>query len=568
MAVSTAGARAAATRSAVAVPLTSALRQHRGLVLLIGAYVLTTLVLPTMTPVAISDDWAYTRSVEVLLTEGRLQILDVAVSSAIPQILWGLPFAAVFGDIDGALRVATVVFLAATSVPFYALARLLGVGRNASMLGVAIYLFNPLSFVLGYTFMTDPYFVGLLVVSTYFFARATAEDRLRYIWIGSSLAALASLQRLLGLLVPAAVFAYWVWNRSVRIDRATLRRVLGLGLPFTVVLLYTALAQRSNEGSYTQDLFLDSVLGADVGDWVIMVGRLVFLEAMYAGLLLMPLAVIAVPAVPRLVQGMTTRAWGVFGLLLAVLVAGFVTFGGRAMPYVGQFVNAAGLGPGDLLGERPIAIAEQVAVLLTVVCGVGALAMLLAICAMRRRTSPRPLGLVGMIGGLQALGVALPSFYFFYAGGSLDRYLLPVIPFALWFALVALRDVKGRSIAAWAIAAFIGVFSMLGTRDYLVFQGAVWEMAHNANEAGVANTQLDAGAAWTGRYLWEYSYENDIEVRTPGGPWWTSLYGPATDSTYVVSSTLVPGYEVLEERHYSSWLTRQPTPLYLSRREE
>jgi hypothetical protein len=143
-----------------------------------------------------------------------------------------------------------------------------------------------------------------------------------------------------------------------------------------------------------------------------------------------------------------------------------------------------------------------------------------------------------------------------------------MVPFAVLFALVAIPDLEVRSVAAWVAVAVMAAFSVLGTRDFLTFQAAVWQMAREANEAGISNTQLDAGAAWTGQHLWGYSYANDIEVRTPNGPWWTSLYGPATDSTYVVSTVPISGYEVVNEVHYSSWMVRAPTPLYLSRRDQ
>ena len=87
--------------------------------------------------------------------------------------------------------------------------------------------------------------------------------------------------------------------------------------------------------------------------------------------------------------------------------------------------------------------------------------------------------------------------------------------------------------------------------------------AHSERAHRVAS-QLDAGAAWDGYHLYTYALDNGItEGRTKNGPWWVYFYGKPTDSTYVVSSTPLPGYVVISRRDYSSWLQSNPTRLFL-----
>ena len=96
---------------------------------------------------------------------------------------------------------------------------------------------------------------------------------------------------------------------------------------------------------------------------------------------------------------------------------------------------------------------------------------------------------------------------------------------------------------------------------------AVWAMGEEAIAAGVPLDRLDAGSGWDGYHLYEYGRDNHIRSRTPkGGPWWVYFYAPATDSAYVVAGKPLPGYHVIREQPYSSWLQREPTNLYLLNR--
>src|SRR4051812_6758724 len=112
------------------------------LAIVIATYVLGALFIPTMAPVAISDDWTYTRSVEYLVRQGRFHILPVAAATMVFQLFWGRAFALVFGMSFGALRLSTVVITLLGGIAFFGMCRELGVKRNRSALGTAVYLFN------------------------------------------------------------------------------------------------------------------------------------------------------------------------------------------------------------------------------------------------------------------------------------------------------------------------------------------------------------------------------------------------------------------------------------------
>jgi hypothetical protein len=261
-----------------------------------------------------------------------------------------------------------------------------------------------------------------------------------------------------------------------------------------------------------------------------------------------------------------------------VVVAGVVAFSHerRAMPYVAHFLQTHGLGPSDQHGARPLLAEPQVidqltSHWLTGICAASSLVLALILCR-KVAADPTPdrtrAGLILAVGLWQAAGIVPASFGFRHWEGSLDRYLLPLLPFALCLVLWALRDVRLALPAAWLVVATFAVFAVAGTRDFLVFQQATWDLARYANSIGIPNTRLDAGTSWDGYHLYEQSLA-DWRPRTPDPrPWWTGLFAPLTDSSYVIAASPLPDYPVVTRVEYSSWLHRQPTYLYLLRRPD
>jgi hypothetical protein len=172
------------------------------------------------------------------------------------------------------------------------------------------------------------------------------------------------------------------------------------------------------------------------------------------------------------------------------------------------------------------------------------------------------------IGLGQVLGVMPPSYHYIgWASGSLDRYLLPLVPLAIALTLWGLRGLRIAAPLGWLVAAALALFAVAGTRDYLVFMRAVWATASEAVADGVPLDRLDGGSGWDGYYLYEYGLANGIRSRTPkGGPWWVYFYAPATDSAYVVAGKRIPRHITVREYPYSSWLQREPTSVSLLRR--
>src|SRR3954471_6864080 len=182
------------------------MRANWALLAVYAAFALAAVVVPTLTPVATTDDWAYARSAQILLGQARLTIFPVVAATAVFQIIWGALFGFIFGPTLGIFRLSTVVITALGGLALHGLCRDLGVARGSSALGVATFLFNPLVFVLAFTFMTDSHFMALLVIATWLYAKALAPEEVeaRLLITGSGVAALAFLTRQQGILIAPA----------------------------------------------------------------------------------------------------------------------------------------------------------------------------------------------------------------------------------------------------------------------------------------------------------------------------------------------------------------------------
>jgi hypothetical protein len=573
-------APAAATDSGAVSPslIIAWVRTNWPLLAVYVAFALAAVVVPTLAPVATTDDWAYARSAQILLDEARLTIFPVVAATAVFQIVWGALFGFIFGPTLGIFRLSTVVITALGGLALYGLCRDLGVTRTHGTLGVAALLFNPLVFVLAFTFMTDAHFMALLVIATWLYTRSIGPVEIdgRYIVAGSGVAALAFLTRQQGAFIAPAVVASLLVARRVQFDRASLFLLLQLvTLPAMAIAGYYAWLRFGNDVPTVQtSFFREAIEEGWSGTWWL-VQRLTVVALMYLGFFTLPLVVAVLPGLKGLMAGIPGRGWRLFALWQAILLIGVTALwvGGGRMPYLQQWFGSGALGAPDVLGSRPILLGPTIRSALTVVCLIASL--LLALIAARAVGAPTSLersraGLVLTIGLWQVAGILPPSYHYIgWAAGSLDRYLLPLVPLVIALTLWGLRGTHLTLPVGWVVAAALALFSVAGTRDYLVFMREVWAMGGEAVAQGVPLDRLDAGSAWDGYHLYEYGRDHRMRSRTPkGGPWWVYFYAPATDSAYVVASKPLPGYLVVTRLPYFSWLPQHPTDLYLLRRRD
>ncbi len=545
-------------------------------------FALAATIVPTMTNVATTDDWGYTRAVEILYYDSELVVFPVVAATAVGQVLWGGLFALMFGMELGVMRLSSVVVMAMGAIALYTILRQLGVTRWRSSLGTALYLFNPLALVMAFTFMTDPHFVSWLLISVALYLRGLRQDQVTpwIIVLASICAGYAFLIRQQGALIPLAVALNLVVARRLWLNWSSVRLALQVAIaPAMTLLGYYAWLYWFNNVPEVQESFLDRAVEEGwSGTWFLF-RSLTFFDAMYLGLFLLPLTIALLPAVRRpAAERFFASVWGYWAFLVSLILLIFglfqYSYDGRRMPYIPQFLGSGGFGPADVPGGRRRLVEwDQVWSGLTIAAAFGAILVALLLCRkIREEVSPAraAAGLVGMIAIWQFIGMLPASYQYVNRGGSLDRYILPVLPLTIALVFWAIREIKLVQPAVWVGVALLGVLSVAGARDYLVYLEAVWEMAEEANAAGVPNEKLDAGSAWDGYHLYTDMLELGItkSVSPRGSPWWVYFYAKQTDSTYLVTTnpTWRDGDFMVIQREYDQWLENDAVYIHLVRK--
>ena len=584
-----------------------------GVLILYGA---SALVVPTLAPVAVNDDFLYARSAEILASRGELRIFPESVSTLVLQVGWGAIWVRIFGASFGVLRASTVTFWLLAGWAMYGLCRQLGVERARSALGAAIVLFNPLAYALSFTFMSDAYLTGLVIVSTWCFVRGfrDAAPAAGWVLLGSAVASMAFLVRQPGALVPLAILTWLLVSRRLTFDRAGVGLVARVALlPAVTVAGYALWVRAAGGASANSGQVADQVAGATAGDLAGLAHRLMAIEAIYLGFFVLPLAVAALLRLPSLWRGWSRLALLGALVLLGIGATAFSHFDvnqGR-YPWAPQFLSDFGAGPADLRGGRSPLLGPGALQVLLVVCALSAVVFVVAVA---RRThlvwerGDTPGGLVAGVLVWQAIGVAGPSIVLRNSVLTFDRYLLPLLPLGLALTLWALRKEPIMQPAAWAMAVLLAISAVASTRDHLVRQGATWALADGARASGIPLTELDGGAAWDGTRA--YGLEPAPPSVPPGSgpgldagdagaggpaepdgngasatggvgsiaapvrlsehdvaPWWLDFYAPAIEPGYIVSGEELYGSTVVRRVEISSWLDRRPTYLYLLRND-
>jgi 4-amino-4-deoxy-L-arabinose transferase-like glycosyltransferase len=486
-------------------------------------YALWGLAVPPWGEFPLNDDWAYAWSVRHLLEQGELRISEWAAAAAVPQIYWGAGFARISGGFSfTSLRVATWTFSLLSPIALYALMRQLGMARTASTLAALALVTNPLFVHLSHTFMTDVYYLGLMLLALALTVHGLRGREPVSLWTGSVASACAYLTRQLGVVLPLAA-AIAALFREGRRSVGTILRVAGV--PALAVAAHTIWLSevhgvpwgfRLNVVQNGIRTLLDSSTPVDLGF------RLIH-GLLYLGLMSLP-ALVAVAAGGRIGRsrfGELAPAYVAWLFVLTIPVVFFWLNEGRSMPYLDGVVSRDGIGAMTLPGRKPPLTPGWLFDVATVIAPfAGAASAALWTDALRhpRRELAGPgavvlLAALGMV-ALMALAVKL-----------WDEYLLVLVPASLYLVLreapVSMRG--GLAGALVCVAAF--AYALREQGDYMAWNEARWQLGRALVQTGVQPEQIQGGFEWLGWYDFERALPAAIEAGRGDDLFgWTSVF--------------------------------------------
>ena len=226
----------------------------------------------------LNDDWAWGRTVQTLLDTGDFRPTGWGPMSLLSHVLWGAVFCLPAGFSFTALRLAGFAASLVAGAGCYLLTFEASGSRALAAVAALMWLFNPITFALSATFMTDVPFVAIAVVAALFFARHLRTGRDDQLIVGTLCAVVAILSRQLAFVLPVSFAVALLAQRGLRagaIVRAAVPvvacyavlagfehwliasgRLPGLYRPLTVGFLYALFQSRTPSGALVENLWL------------------------------------------------------------------------------------------------------------------------------------------------------------------------------------------------------------------------------------------------------------------------------------------------------------------------
>lgn len=214
------------------------IRNNKGLIIITITYLLLVLLMLPLRNVVMDDDFAYILTVRNFLNTGTLKILDWAAVSLVFQAMWGSLFSFIFGYSIRTLIVSNIVIVYLGLIFFYLLLKELRLTNSKATIFTLLMLGIP--FVLQYTFsfMTDTFYMSLLIISMYFYISGLRKNSNRKIFVGSLVAAAGFLTRQITAVVPISFLLINIyllfWEKS---KKQILKRILFAEVPFFVIFI-------------------------------------------------------------------------------------------------------------------------------------------------------------------------------------------------------------------------------------------------------------------------------------------------------------------------------------------
>jgi hypothetical protein len=242
-------------------------------------------------------------------------------------------------------------------------------------------------------------------------------------------------------------------------------------------------------------------------------------------------------------------------ILAALLAAGGLLGAGYDPPLVARAVWAVKeLGATEALvpGYAPIGRQPVTWILVPVVLLLGG--QWVAALLKRRRLEPAEVFLGSMLVGHVLLVALLWLFY--------DRYLLPLLAPAL--ALLLRREPLHRPALAVIALAAIASLSVVGMRDHLAYNRALWQGVGMLQRLGARDAEINAGYVVNG---WlQYAHPDNAPRAADGTPKVSWINTGDEALRYWVANQPAPGYETLDTIPYRRWLGRSGRIFVLERR--
>lgn len=486
----------------------------------------------------LNDDWHYGLPVLHLYNEGVYSIDSAFAPNIFFHVAWGFLFCKIGGSFDFTwLRYSVIFWGIAATLSFYALLRHQELKPNKAF-GVALLLFfNPVFFLLSFSFMTDVPFLALSILSILFYVHFLQKQQPVYRLGGFLAAILAFLIRQPGLLLPLAFELALLVNQANKKQlyyfMSTL--VLLLSSYYFVETFVKPAVGRAAHYIAASNIYLSTLLN-EPASFAFRLLKYNTMSVFYIGLFTFPL----LQKIGSWALSKLAEKW--LALLLLINLALTITLFsiGRIFPYGGNILYNVGLGPLLLSDVRYFGAEPFYKIPLFLIIPFGLLCQMngcfLLIMLGRwlidhiKRKRPSTMALFFII--LVGLYMPLMTVFSFF-----DRFLLLPLALIIMVLVVEKKEFFQKLGVHYQLTMLIFIiFSILGTKDYLNWNRAANTLYRQLLVQKIPASCIDGGVS-----------NNGFHIFNTGN----------FDADYIISFTELPGYSTIMAETYKSSLFRK-----------
>jgi Dolichyl-phosphate-mannose-protein mannosyltransferase len=516
----------------------------------IGIYapVFAVLVLPlvALSPlqnIPAGDDWAYAWSVENLLNNHTLKILDWSVHINIAQILWGTLFCLPFGFSFAALRLSTWVLSVLGLVGFYLLMRELGLPDRDKKIAIGVLACSPLYAPLSFTFMTDIPAISFSTWSLFCFIKGMNSGRTRWLLLGSAFSMMMIATRLIGVTIPLAIILFSFLPANFRARNWSTILIGGvLPLMFAAFLI----TWHSYHVEHRADLtwFVGSAQSRIYSLPFAVKGLHYWLVITFA-YMIAPFGFMLAPVTAGCAKlSHFRKVLLALGLVAAVFIV--AAFLGLPLPLrsEGTWAELVNLQGSYTLVSWPPTYSVPLG--WNLLAGtIGALLFVFAIAPALSSNFTPALRILVCVLLMQFLFTGV-----LWLWGA--RYFLALVPPLLVLILASAPVVRQKS--ALAIVAVFAVVSLGILHDELEYNRTLWEAVDHLQEIGAPLSRINGGYMVNG---WlQYAHKENAKINAHGDVEVEFVNAGSDDVDYKISNQPMPGWATLKEFPYVSWIGR------------
>jgi hypothetical protein len=550
----------------VSMKITASESKCLGLLLLVQL-VMTVIIQPSGN-FPLNDDWAYSHSVEWLLSEGRIRLSDWIAPNLLPQTLLGASVSTFAGFSFENLKHLTQLIAILTSLAVFYWFRTGKLSPVESLFASLVVISMPSWAVLANSYMSDFYGMLFAVVGATMLLRSLKKPSTGLIISATAVVCVGMLQRQVLLVIPFAFMLAWFWEHRRWTPRIVFFGLLPLFATIVTELLYFEYLSSGPGVPEAQiisnDRLLPFLFQALLGEGDRRQAMLFNLAAMIAYLGLFFVAWAAWWGA----QASNRKEW-FYWTALTLSVAAVTLFTSWLPPYLeNNTIDAAGIGPFTVYDGLPRELVVQqrqagfIWPLAGLVAAFGISAVLvLAYKSIKQLIRGRNHADAQMVFTMAVIAAyAVP----FLITAFFDRYLLFILPFVLllwsqvWPRAENQKTFKLQKPLALTWVAFVLILSSIATHDYFAWNRARWDAISYAESIGASPETLDGGFEYNGYYR----FEQQPRIRVRGKSfWWVK------DDEYAVTFSEVAGYELLRSFPVNRYSNRtQPEILLLHRK--